>query len=84
MSQAEAPGTEPKAASNWRFEFSSYEQTRQFLDRLAELSKSENFYPNINFGKTYANVSIDDEGHAALGAREAAFVEAMQTCATQK
>lgn len=83
MSQADTSGTKREPASNWRFEFSDYAHTRRFLDRLAELSKSEDFYPNINFGRTYANISIDDEGRLALGQREAAFVEAMQTCAAQ-
>ncbi len=63
---------EPKAAG-WqehalppmltrRFEFDSYGATRAFLDRVAELSKREGYYPSINFGKTYVNVSIDADG----------------------
>lgn len=84
MAQAETSATEHKPASNWRFEFSSYSEMRRFLDQLAELSKSEDFYPNINFGKTYANISIDEEGRLALGDREAAFIAAMQACAVQK
>ena len=88
MSQAK--GTEldstlaRKAALNWRFEFGSYGETRHFLDQLADLSKRENFYPNINFGKTYANISIDADGQTELGMREAAFVQAMEAFAAQK
>ncbi len=88
MSQAE--GTQPdstlprKAALNWRFEFGSYGETRHFLDQLADLSKRENFYPNINFGKTYANISIDGDGQIELGVRETAFVQAMEAFAAQK
>lgn len=63
---------------NWRFDFSSYGETRHFLDQLANLSKRENFYPNVSFGKTYANVSIDAEGQTALGARAAAFIAEMK------
>ena len=63
---------------NWRFEFATYGTTRDFLDLLADLSKREGYYPNINFGKTYVNVSIDAEGQAALGERAAAFVEEMK------
>ena len=70
-----------KSALNWRFEFASYGETRRFLDQLADLSKQENFYPNINFGKTYVNVSIDADGQTELGAREAAFVDTMKTYA---
>jgi len=73
-----------KAALNWRFEFGSYGETRHFLDQLADLSKRENFYPNINFGKTYANVSIDGDGQTELGMREAGFVRAMEALAAQK
>ena len=68
---------------NWRFEFGSYGETRQFLDLLADLSKREDYYPNINFGKTYVNVSIDAEGQAVLGERAAAFVEEMKAHAAQ-
>ena len=88
MSQAK--GTEPdsplprKATLNWRFEFGSYGETRHFLDQLADLSKRENFYPNINFAKTYANISIDADGQTELGMREAAFVQAMEAFAAQK
>jgi 4a-hydroxytetrahydrobiopterin dehydratase len=73
-----------KATLNWRFEFGSYSETRHFLDQLADLSKRENFYPNINFGKTYANISIDADGQTELGMREAAFVQAMEAFAAQK
>lgn len=41
-----------------RFEFASYAQTRGFLDLLAELSKRTGYYPDLNFGKTYASVNI--------------------------
>lgn len=72
-----------KAPLNWRFEFASYDETRRFLDQLADLSKRENFYPNMNFGKTYVNIGIDAEGQTALGAREDAFVEEMKACAAK-
>lgn len=77
------PPTAPKPALNWRFDFGSYSETRHFLDQLADLSKRDNYYPNINFGKTYVNVSIDAEGQLELGARETAFIQEMKTYATQ-
>lgn len=83
MTQTDAGNTTPaerKATLNWRFDFGSYAETRSFLDQLADLSKHENFYPNINFGKTYVNISIDAEGQTTLGEREAAFIEAMKAC----
>lgn len=80
----ETDSTSPrKAPLSWRYEFASYDETRRFLDQLADLSKRENFYPNMNFGKTYVNISIDAEGQTALGAREDAFVEEMKAYAAQ-
>ena len=70
-----------QSALHWRFEFDSYSETRHFLDQLAKLSKRESFYPNINFGKTYANVTIDAEGQTVLGARQTTFVEEMNAYA---
>ena len=74
---------ERKPVLNWRFEFGSYGGTRLFLDHLADLSKRENYYPNVSFGKTYVNVSIDGEGQTELGAREVAFIEEMKAHAAQ-
>lgn len=41
-----------------RFEFSSYAETRSFLDLLADLSEHKGYYPDLNFGKTYVSVNI--------------------------
>ena len=41
-----------------RFEFSTYELTRDFLDRLGELSEKRNRFPDISFGKTYVNITL--------------------------
>ncbi len=64
----------PKSVDGWthnerlanlyrRFSFNDYAGTRDFLDRLADLSKETGCYPDISFGKIYANVTI----HAADG-----------------
>jgi len=47
-----------------RYEFSGYEQLRDFLDRAAELSESKGLYPDMGFGKDYVNMTIhaDDDG----------------------
>ncbi len=43
-----------------RFEFSRYAATRDFLDALAGLSETHQLQPqNINFGTTYANISLE-------------------------
>jgi pterin-4a-carbinolamine dehydratase len=78
---AATPARQP--ALNWRFEFATYGATRDFLDLLADLSKRDGYYPNINFGKTYVNVSIDAEGQAELGERASAFVAEMKAHAAQ-
>jgi pterin-4a-carbinolamine dehydratase len=41
-----------------RFEFSTYAETRKFLDGLAVLSECRGYYPDLNFGKNHVNVSI--------------------------
>lgn len=74
--------SKPVATLTRRFEFASYAETRQFMDQLADLSKREGYYPDINFGKTYANVSIDSEGQAALRERNSSFVDDMQALVT--
>ncbi len=72
------------ASFNQRFDFGSYAETRGFLDRLADLSKRENYYPNISFGKTYVNVSIDGEDQTALNERKSSFISDMGALATPK
>ena len=44
-----------------RFEFSSYEMTRDFLDRLGELSENRKRFPDISFGKNYVNLTLKPE-----------------------
>ena len=41
-----------------RFEFATYELTRDFLDRLGALCEKRNRFPDISFGKTYANITL--------------------------
>ena len=41
-----------------RFEFESYEKTRDFLDALGVFCENLNRFPDISFGKTYANITI--------------------------
>ena len=61
-----------------RFEFSTYRETRDFLDRLGGLSESQNRFPDLSFGKTYVNVTLrplSEEPDAALTADDHAFVK---------
>ena len=41
-----------------RFEFESYEKTRDFLDDLGDFCEKLNRFPDISFGKNYANITI--------------------------
>ena len=41
-----------------RFEFQSYEKNRDFLDALGDFCEQANRFPDISFGKTYANITI--------------------------
>ena len=47
-----------------RFEFSNYEETRDFLDRAAELAEREGYYPDMGFSRTHVNITLypQDEG----------------------
>ena len=44
-----------------RFEFETYELTRDFLDCLGELSEAKKLFPDISFGKTYVNITLRPE-----------------------
>jgi pterin-4a-carbinolamine dehydratase len=41
-----------------RYEFGSYSQTREFLDRLALLSEETRIYPDLGFARGYVNITI--------------------------
>jgi len=41
-----------------RFDFSDYDEMRDFLDALEELSKQEEYYPDLTFSRTHVNVAI--------------------------
>ena len=59
-----------------RFEFDNYELTRDFLDQLGNLSEEKNIFPDISFGKTYANITLrpeNEEQDAALMQRDYEF-----------
>lgn len=56
-----------------RFQFGSYSETRGFLDRLAELSKSTGYYPDIGFGTTYANITVHARDGKAIAADDMSF-----------
>lgn len=83
VSDGSVASKERVAQFNQRFDFGSYAETRQFLDDLAELSKRDDYYPDVSFGKTYANISIDGEGQAVLREMDSNFIAEMQALATK-
>lgn len=76
-------GQERVAPFNQRFDFGSYGQTRHFLDQLADLSKREEYYPDVSFGKTYVNISIDIAGQTMLRESNSSFILDMKELAKQ-
>ena len=83
LNAGETASQERIAQFNQRFDFGSYAETRRFLDLLTELSKREDYYPDVSFGKTYANISIDSDGQTILRERNSTFIADMQALATQ-
>jgi len=54
-----------------RFVFGGYSETRAFLDGLAALSEEFGIHPqNINFGASYANVTLEGAEGGELGTEE--------------
>jgi len=49
-----------------KFEFDAYDGTREFLDKLAELSEDTGIYPDLSFASKHVNVTIHapDEGES--------------------
>lgn len=49
-----------------RIQFFSYDETRAFLDSLADLSEREDLYPDLSFGTNYVNITIRPEREGEL------------------
>ena len=65
-----------------RYEFQDYNALRDFLDRAADLSEQEGYYPDMGFGRDYVNFTIHvSEGDAALGENQHRFAEQLDTLA---
>ena len=61
-----------------RIEFSDYEATRVFLERLNTLSEQQSRFPDISFGRTYVNITLRAEVEdAAIGDVDKAFAAAI-------
>jgi pterin-4a-carbinolamine dehydratase len=61
-----------------RIEFSSYAETRDFLDRLGCLSEAQDRFPDLSFGKTYVNITlrpVSDNVDAVLTSDDHSFAK---------
>ncbi len=66
-----------------RYEFDSYDALRAFLDDAADLSEQKGLFPDIGFGKTYANFTIHiDEGSSELTDSQREFAELLDSLET--
>lgn len=65
-----------------KFTFERYGVTREFLDRVADLSEEDGYHPNISFGTTYVNITIDARDGETLGEADRAFAEAVDRLAS--
>lgn len=73
---SQAPGwqyVEKPPKLDRRFGFNSYAETKAFLDRLAELSKQDDYYPDLSFGRTHVHVTINARDQSAIRAADVSF-----------
>ncbi len=62
-----------------RYAFPDYSALRDFLEQAAELSEREGLYPDIGFGRNYANITIHaEEGEDELGDAQRRFAEQLE------
>ena len=65
-----------------RYEFQDYSALRDFLDRAADLSEQEGFYPDMGFGRDYVNITIHvNDGENALDENQHRFAQRLDTLA---
>jgi len=68
-----------------RYEFENYDALRAFLDEAADLSEQKGLFPDIGFGKTYANFTIHtDEGSTELSDTQREFAALLDTLETSQ
>ena len=80
MDQPWTPRPKPEQADRLerRIEFADYASTRDFLERLNDLSEAESRFPDISFGRTYVNITVRPEvDDKCLGDGEQAFAAAI-------
>ena len=59
-----------------QYQFDGYEELRDFLDRAADLSEREDYYPDMGFGRDYVNITIHlEEGEEELSPKQHKFAQ---------
>ncbi|WP_018861823.1 4a-hydroxytetrahydrobiopterin dehydratase [Thioalkalivibrio sp. ALJ3] len=77
------PGKGSSATISKQFTFDRYGITREFLDRVAELSEEDGYHPNISFGTTYVNITIDARDGDQIGEADQRFAQAVDRLASE-
>ena len=75
---SQVPGwryTEKPPKIERRFTFGNYAETSTFLERLAELSKQDNYFPDLSFGRTHAHVTVFARDEKAISAADLTFAQ---------
>ena len=75
---SQVPGwrhTEKPPKIERRFTFVNYAETSAFLERLAELSKQDNYFPDLSFGRTHVHVTIFARDEKTIGAADLTFAQ---------
>ena len=67
-----------------RYEFSNYEELRDFLDQAADLSEREGLYPDMGFGRDYVNITIHaEEGSDSIASSQHDFARQLEKLVQQ-
>jgi len=68
------------ASLSKRFSFANYAENRDFLEKVADLSEETGIYPDISFGRDYANLSVNAMGDEGLTDAERNFARRVDAC----
>jgi len=68
-----------------QYQFEDYEALRDFLDRAADLSEKEDYYPDMGFGRDYVNVTIHtEEDSDTISEQQRQFAEQLDILFSEK
>ena len=58
-----------------RFDYANYDDMRDFLDDLQDLSEQEDYYPDLTFSRVHVNVSIKSRDEDEFSTIDFEFAE---------